>query len=38
MAMSSQHHDYITNSVAGKLTLLIIAAGLVMAVALFYLF
>jgi hypothetical protein len=31
-----EHHDYITGSVAGILTLLIIAAGFVMLAAWFY--
>ncbi len=36
MSMPNEHHDYITGSVAGILTLLIIAAGLVMLAAYFY--
>ncbi len=36
MAMPSEHHDYITGSVAGILTLLIVAAGLVLVAAWFY--
>jgi hypothetical protein len=36
MTMPSEHHDYITGSVAGILTLLIIAAGLVGLAAWFY--
>ena len=36
MAMPSEHHDYITGSVAGILTLLIIVAGLAFAALWFY--
>jgi hypothetical protein len=38
MTMPSEHHDYITGSVAGVLTLLIVVAGLVLAAAWFYAF
>jgi hypothetical protein len=34
--MPSEHHDYITGSVAGLLTLLIVATGLIFAAAWFY--
>jgi hypothetical protein len=36
MAVPSEHHDYITGSVAGLLTLLIIVGGLVLMAAWFY--
>jgi hypothetical protein len=36
MTTPSEQHDYITGSVAGILTLLIIAAGLVLLAAWFY--
>jgi hypothetical protein len=36
MSMPSEQHDYITGSVAGLLTLLIVAAGLIFAAAWFY--
>ena len=36
MAVQNEQHDYITGSVAGILTLLIVAAGLVMMAAWFY--
>jgi hypothetical protein len=36
MSMPTEDHDYITGSVAGILTLLIIAAGLVLLAAWFY--
>jgi hypothetical protein len=36
MAVPSEHHDYITGSVAGILTLFIIAAGFVLVAAWYY--
>jgi hypothetical protein len=36
MTVPSEQHDYITGSVAGILTLLIVAAGLVLLAAWFY--
>jgi hypothetical protein len=36
MAVPSEHHDYITGSVAGILTLFIIVVGLVLVAAWFY--
>jgi hypothetical protein len=36
MTMPSEHHDYITGSVAGILTLLVVVAGLGLVVAWFY--
>ena len=36
MTVPSEHHDYITGSVAGILTLLIVVAGLVLVAAWFY--
>ena len=38
MTMPSEQHDYITGSVAGLMTLLIILVGLVMMAAWFYAF
>ena len=36
MSMPSEHHDYITGSVAGVMTLVIVAAGLVLLAVWFY--
>jgi hypothetical protein len=36
MAVPSEHHDYITGSVAGILTILIVVVGLALAAAWFY--
>ena len=38
MSMPSEQHDYITGSVAGLMTLLIVLIGLVMMAAWFYAF
>jgi hypothetical protein len=38
MAVSSEQHDYITGSVAGLMTLLIILVGIVLMAAWFYAF
>jgi hypothetical protein len=38
MSMPSEQHDYITGSVAGLMTLLIVLLGLVMVAAWFYAF
>jgi hypothetical protein len=38
MSMPSEQHDYITGSVAGLMTLLIVLVGLVMVAAWFYAF
>ena len=36
MTMPSEHHDYLTGSVAGILTMVIVVAGLVLGAAWFY--
>jgi len=36
MTMPSEHHDYITGSVAGILTMVIVVAGIVLLAAWFY--
>lgn len=36
MSATSEHHDYITGSVAGVMTLVIVAAGLLLVAVYFY--